>query len=232
MNETLPGFQDSGAQILIKLGGSLLFDLNKCRLLAKEIDDLSKKYKIVIFPGGGPIDKYIEDCNKELHFPPFIHHQLCARAQDQTGLIFGSLCSNARFFSSLVELRPLFEARHMAIMLPMKMIVELDIFEKSWRITSDTMAAYFANLLSVNKISILKSVDGLYKSLDNKIEGQIKTIAASDLSKWRDTIVDECLCPFLLNKSMSCCILNGYNIDAVSEWIKTGKCAGTTILPR
>ncbi len=229
--EPLPGFQNLGVDILIKLGGSLLSDLEKCKLLALELSDLGGYYNIVVFPGGGPIDNYIEKLDKSISFQPEIHHNLCARAQDQTGLIFGSMCNNAEFFSTFVVMKKIFDENKLAIMLPMNMIVNLNVFEQSWKVTSDTMAAYFANILSADKFAILTNVNGIYKKPD--MSGNIcNTINASILNDKPATCVDACLPSFLLEKNQTCHILNGYDVESIRDWIENKTNKGTVIYPR
>ena len=233
MKEKLPGFQNLNVDILIKLGGSLLDDLEKCKLLATELSDLGRQHNIVIFPGGGPIDNYIEKLDQSMSFLPEIHHNLCARAQDQTGLIFGSMCDdNAQFFSSFVDMKKIFDNHKLAIMLPMNLIIQLNIFEQNWRITSDTMAAYFADIMHADKFAILTNVDGVYENSSDMSGEPQRTIDASVLQNQPPTCVDVCLCPFLLEKNQTCNILNGYDVKSVRDLIKNGTNKGTTIHPR
>lgn len=231
MLKDLPGFQGSQADVFLKLGGSILGDLSKCQELASSLSVLAASYKIIIFPGGGPIDKYIESLDQSLHFPPLVHHQACARAQDQTGLIFGSLCNNAGYFCTPTELADIFSAKKLAIMLPMKLIIDLDVFAKGWEITSDTMSAFFAYLFSIERFAILTNVDGVYQSRDDISGRPIPSLRASELKDWGRTSVDECLSPFLLKHNMRCHVLNGFKPSVVTNWIRTGECNGTTILP-
>lgn len=226
----LIGFNPSGVDCLIKLGGSLLGDLANCRKLATLFDSLAETKRIVLFPGGGPIDNYIESLDEQLSFAPEIHHQLCARAQDQTGLIFGSLCNRAEFFTSPVELPAIQKARKVAIMLPMKMIVDLDVFAKSWQITSDTMAAYFAATLGAKKFSILTNVDGLLLPSDQIEKPKlVEAISATEMLGLGSTCVDECLPPFLNETGLACKVMNGANLEAIQEWAIHGGGLGTLI---
>lgn len=225
------GFKNSKIDVFIKLGGSILSDLNKCKELAAIIDNLSHVFRIVVFPGGGPIDKYIEKLDVDLKFPPSIHHQLCSRAQDQTGLIFGSFCSNAKFFTTFLEMNEILEAGHLAIMLPMKQIVEMDVFEQTWDITSDSMAAYFANLTQANRFAILTNVDGLFNDINSEKSVLIQEINASDLKHQGLTCVDACISEYLLANKLTCTVLNGFNVLAVKAWIKKESFLGTTIYP-
>ncbi len=232
MKNTLPGFHTPRVEVFLKLGGSILSRFDKCRELAELLSTASRTHRIVLFPGGGPIDKYIESIDKDLHFQPHIHHQLCARAQDQTGLIFGTLCSNAMFFTNPVEIEPILDRGALAIMLPMDQIVGLDVFEQSWRVTSDTMSAYFAFLVSADRFAILTDVDGIFDSLQNTTPGPRPTINASELLSRKATCVDECLPDFLLHYQMPCAVLNGLDCNVVGEWIANDICSGTMILPK
>lgn len=232
MIETLPGFQGQSVDVFLKLGGSLLSDLTACRRLGELLESFSARGKnIVVFPGGGPIDNYVEQLDADLKFEPMIHHNLCARAQDQTGLIFGSLVERRGFFSVPVELERIFQDDELAIMLPMRMIVELNVFEQSWRITSDTMAAFFSDLFGANRLGILTNVGGIYEDPNDPDRGAIPEVRASELVSRGRTSVDECLAPFLLGKSRRCDVLHGFDLPAIGEWLEEDRCGGTRILP-
>ena len=227
----LPGFRDPGVDLFLKIGGSLLQKLDACQELAQTLERLARTHRLVLFPGGGPIDNYIESLDESLHFAPPIHHQLCARAQDQTGLIFGSFMENAGYFTRLVELGGLLAARRPAILLPAAMILDLDVFEQSWKITSDTMAAYFAHLVRADRFAILTDVDGVYDDVNRPEDGVLSELPASRLLGRGRTAVDECLPPFLLKHGLACQVLNGFDVEAVESWITGTARPGTAILP-
>lgn len=226
----MKGLLPAPAEVFLKLGGSLLADMEACRQLAKIINDASHTKKIIVFPGGGPIDNYIEEIDKQLAFPPIYHHNLCARAQDQTGLMFASLCSNAAFFSTIQEARLALERGRLAIMLPSKMILELDAFEQTWEVTSDFMSAWFAQLLGVERFAILTNVEGYFAG--GPLTGElIPEISASQLIGLGRTCVDECTPPYLLAVGLRCDVLNGFNSKAVLDWLYSDLCHGTRIVP-
>jgi aspartokinase-like uncharacterized kinase len=142
-------------------------------------------------------------------------------------LVFASL-SGAPLFTSPVELKPLLDAGLLAVMLPMRLIIDLDVFEQTWAITSDTMAAYFARLLEAQRFAILTDVDGI---VPPKSRGVIRQVAADELATWGATCVDECLAPFLRERQMSAYVLNGRDLKAVESWFDGAPYSGTEILP-
>ncbi|MFE3762519.1 hypothetical protein ACFXPI_12240 [Streptomyces sp. NPDC059104] len=165
MNKNL-GFRDFGVDVLVKLGGSLLADCDRARALGETLSELATTHRVVVFPGGGPIDNYIKMVDRILHFPADVHHQLCARAQDQTGLMFSTLCPGSRVFSRPVEVPSVLDEGRVAIMLPREQIIALDVFERSWTITSDSMAAWFARFFGARRFAILTEVPGIRRPED------------------------------------------------------------------
>lgn len=88
----------------------------------------------------------------------------------------------------------------------------LNAFEKTWEITSDAIAAWFAWILQAKKFVIFKSMDGLFKNGDitnkNKL---IREIFIEDLIQMGNNALDACVAPFLFQKNMDCYIINGEN---------------------
>ncbi|MDQ3763912.1 MAG: hypothetical protein M3460_20585 [Actinomycetota bacterium] len=223
------GFRDFGVDILVKLGGSLLVKNDDISQLGALLAEAGRKHRIVVFPGGGPIDNYIEEVDAEWHFPGDIHHQLCARAQDQTGLMFSAKCPGSGVFTRPVELGAILDSKRVAIMLPMEQIISLDVFARVWEITSDSMAAWFANFFSARRFAILTNVPGIrWPFEEGNYLSQIDTQTLSELGR---TSVDECLAAFMAKHSMSCSVLDGRDVDNLAKWIDDKPHQGTTILP-
>ncbi|MFG2531019.1 hypothetical protein [Streptomyces sp. NPDC048516] len=227
------GFRDFGVDVLVKLGGSLLADFDRARLLGETLSRVARTQRVVVFPGGGPIDNYIEEVDRKLNFAPDVHHQLCARAQDQTGLMFSALCPNSQVFTRPVELPPVLAAGQVAIMLPMHEIIELDVFERSWVITSDSMAAWFARFFGARRFAILTDVPGIRRP-DDPSERYLERVSTAEAGAMGRTSIDECLPPFLEANAMSCTVLDGRDHQTVEKWfagVPGEPGPGTTVYP-
>ncbi|WP_405710602.1 MULTISPECIES: hypothetical protein [unclassified Streptomyces] len=223
------GFRDFGVDVVVKLGGSLLADFDRARELGETLSRLAATHRVVVFPGGGPIDNYIEDVDRTLHFPADIHHQLCARAQDQTGLIFSTLCPGSKVFTRPVEVSSVLDEKRVAIMLPMEQIIGLDVFERSWVITSDSMAAWFARFFGARRFAILTDVPGIRRPEgDGTYLERLSTVDAAAMGR---TSIDECLPPFLEANGMSCTVLNGQDHASVENWFQGMPAPGTEVYP-
>lgn len=211
------GFTDYNIDAVVKFGGSLLDDEVSCRAAISSLVSASDKgYRILVVPGGGPTDNTIEKLDKVYQFASDTHHKACARAQDQTGII---ICDNS-FSSSLVACEDFecvasaLDSKKVAVILPSKIIFTMNPFEKTWDITSDAMAAWFAWVANAKKVIIFKSVDGVFEknNLSNENFGKlIERISAKELVNMGSNAVDACVAPFLANKRMNCCIIKGGN---------------------
>ncbi|WP_284141651.1 hypothetical protein [Virgibacillus sp. LDC-1] len=214
-------FVDLEIDYVIKLGGSLISDIDLAKNLAQSLSEVAKEFRLVIFPGGGPIDNYIESVDKQFLLNEMTHHQACARAQDQTGLLFANF--NLDVFETtdnFAGIKEILDRGKIPVLLPSTLIFLLDPFEKSWSISSDSMGAYFSSLLEANKFIILTDVDGIYDSDPKKSPTAklIPKVSVNSLSS--ETSVDETLSEFLYNAQMNCWVLNGYKNQNLIDFLR------------
>jgi aspartokinase-like uncharacterized kinase len=189
-------------------------------------------YRVMVIPGGGPTDNTIECMDRVYHFHPDTHHRACARAQDQTGLMIcdPSVSGTLSACESLEEARRSLDAGDVAVLLPSRLIFALDPFERTWEITSDAMAAYFAWLVRCNRLLILTDVDGIYR--DGAIGDPTKLVrrmTASELIPMGQTAVDSCTGPFIGAHGITAWVLNGAYPERVLSALRGEDVLGTRI---
>ena len=227
------GFTDYRIDVVIKFGGSILSNQEMCQ---KTIDSISQLvcggYRVMVFPGGGPTDNTIEDLNQRHPFHPNTHHKACARAQDQTGLMICDPVWGGGFIAceTLEDIVKANDHSKVGVLLPSRLIFDLDPFEHIWEITSDAMSVYFSWLVSARYTIILTDVDGVYKDGDiGDSEKLIKEISASDLENMGHTAVDVCTPIFLKNRRMDCFVMNGQNSEFILDHVSGKDVIGTLI---
>lgn len=207
------GFVDYRIKHVVKFGGSLLSLKDRCRSTIETLVSLANNnHRILVIPGGGPTDKTIEAIDKWANLHPDTHHTACALAQDQTGLILSdpSFSKQVRACTDLESVSIALEESLLAILLPSKIIFALNPFERSWEITSDSMAAWFAWLVRCNEVIVLTDVDGIYRDgAINNANAFIPELTAFELSSMGHTSVDACFAPFILQNNINAWILNG-----------------------
>jgi 5-(aminomethyl)-3-furanmethanol phosphate kinase len=210
---TTPGFTRYGVDAVVKFGGSLLADEVRCRAAIGALITASRAgFGLLVLPGGGPTDKEIERLDSRHPFHPNTHHRACARAQDQTGLMISDpVFSDAlRAVETLEEARRVLATSAIPVLLPSRIIFDLDPFERTWDLTSDAMGAWLAWLVDAPLVIILTDVEGLFPPDGIGVADRlIETIGADELAKMGHTAVDRCTAPFLAEKGIDAWILDG-----------------------
>jgi 5-(aminomethyl)-3-furanmethanol phosphate kinase len=230
----IKGFNDYGIEIVLKFGGSLTRDLDVCERLVRAIAGLVHEGKrIVIVPGGGRTDKVIEALDRERPLGPDTAHRACALAEDQTGLII----SDAAYSSgALVPCETLGECREALndkagpVLLPSRLLFDLDPIERTWDVTSDAVAAWVAWLVGARRIAILTDVDGIYRN--GSIHDPKQLLPEIDFDTLRSmghTSIDACAADFLAAHTIEGAVLNGQYPERVVAWCRGMETIGTII---
>lgn len=228
------GFVKYNIDYVIKFGGSILENYDTFINIAIKIEELSKKgIKFLIIPGGGPTDNKIEELDKQYKLKPDTHHKACARAQDQTGLIIANnlVTKNFEVCENFEEVCRATLKNKVPVLLPSQIIFLINPFEKTWDITSDAMAAWFAWLIECKEVIILTNVDGIFRDKKiNEYQNLISEITATKLLEFSHTAIDACMAPFLKKNNINSWVLNANFPNRLEEAIFQNKTIGTRVL--
>jgi aspartokinase-like uncharacterized kinase len=177
--------------IVVKLGGSLM---HRARELVKEIVLYSnlKGENILIVPGGS----IFADAIRRINPSQEAAHWMAVLAMEQYGYYLGD-GSEARLIDDLS-----IEDSGTCILLPYQLLKKKDELPHTWKVTSDTIAAWVAKQLDARLIKAT-DVDGIY------INGALKEEIDAHELIGRETCVDGELPHFLMKHRMNCFVLNG-----------------------
>jgi len=206
---------------VIKLGGSLTKDKKILANLCREIEKLTKKFDLLIVPGGGEFADIVREYDKKFNLPPEISHRMAVLAMDETGfLISGFFDDDDNDNDNKVK-----------IFFPSKFLLELpeSELEHSWDVTSDSISAYIAGKLNAEKLIILTDVCGLYDSDPNKNQDAklFKKVNLNEIKNFPASCVDKKFHEFL---KTPCCIINGKFPGRISAALENKDFVGTEIV--
>jgi aspartokinase-like uncharacterized kinase len=205
---------------VVKVGGSLACDTEKLRALCAKLGELSKKYPLVVVPGGGKFADAVRDLDERFCLSPQISHRMAILGMDQYGLLLSDLIPNSCLVDSLGDVKVALESKKLPIFLTAKFILKDDPFEPSWDITSDSIAAYVATRLGVNRLILVTDVDGVFTK-DPKIHSDAKLLSNVSakilLSLSRRTSVDKFLPKYLSEHKLDCFVVNGNYPERIAE---------------
>ena len=227
------GFTNLEIDVVVKFGGSLTRDLDLCRRLINVIATLGREgQRVIVVPGGGRTDKVVEAIDREQSLAPDTTHRAGALAQDQTGLLLAdpSFSDGLAACKTLGSCRAALDRGQVAVLLPSRLLFDLDPIERTFDATSDAVAAWVAWLVAARRLVVLTDVDGVFASgkLGSKAH-LIRQIPAKRLSAMGHTAIDACAAAFLEAKRMDCTILNGNFPDRLLGWAEGGSVVGTVV---
>jgi len=188
---------------VIKLGGSLFPQeaVRLCRALEGK--------NIMVVCGGGELANQLRIYHKKMGFSNTAAHKTAILSMDILGMLLADKMPFAEGVYSFKQADLALENDRLPILLPSKLLDDLDPLEHSWRVTSDSLSLYIAHLLKA-KLLIATDVDGIYNQQPSQDGAQLmKIISAKKLLDFGETSVDEFLANLLLQYKSSCYVVNG-----------------------
>lgn len=206
---------------VIKVGGSLQADSRFLRRACDFLTRISRKYRLLIVPGGGGFSRSVRELQSEYGFPDSLAHRLAILGMNAYGLALHSLIPDSTLTEDLKE-----KFEGCSILLPYKILEKCDELEPSWDVTSDSISAWVCSKIGCNKLLLLKMVDGI------SIMGElIKEIKAGDLRDIDQSVVDRKLPEILEKRGIMCWILNGKHPSRIEDVLEGRKTICTVVVP-
>lgn len=216
--------------VVIKVGGSL----GQWRGAGKLLDSIAMwkgATNVLVIPGGGVFADLVRAEYRRSHLAERTAHRMAVLAMDQYGLQLCDLASRAAPASSLNQAMAVIRSGRLPVYLPSRSLARRDPFTPSWRVTSDSIAAYITGLVKADALLLLKHVDGIFAS-DPEVDPSaplLPRVARSQLSRYSG--VDRELGRWL--NGIDCCwIINGTRPTRVKEWLECRRTVGTCVVTR
>jgi len=192
----------SDSPVVVKLGGSLF---NRIPDLVPVL--LASNRPLFIVPGGC----MFADGIRKLQVDNDSAHWMAIAAMDQFGWYITSSGVPATALLQVPD-QPV-------VFLPYCSMRQFDPLPHSWDVTSDSIAAWVADLLGLDLL-LLKSVDGIVENgrFKDKVDMPVKT-----------DLVDPFFIPFVLKKRVKTTIINGSCVDRVEKYLKGETVSGSRI---
>ena len=141
---------------VVKLGGSLLRtpDLKGWLDAFAQFGD----GKVVIVPGGGVFADAVRDAQAKTGIDDATAHQMAVVAMDQYATLMTGLNEDLVMASSVLEIAELCLQNKAIVWKPSEMVLADKDLPMSWDLTSDSLAAWFADKLNAQHLLIVKSI--------------------------------------------------------------------------
>jgi 5-(aminomethyl)-3-furanmethanol phosphate kinase len=182
----------SALPLVVKLGGSLHYRLPDLVPVL-----LASRRPLFIVPGGGMFADVVRKSGADTDSA----HWMAIAAMDQYGWLIAS--------EGIATTTLLQRMDQPVVFLPYCCMRKIDPLPHSWDITSDSIAAWVADVLGLDLL-VLKSEDGIlvHDTLIERVEIPVKT-----------ETVDPLFIPFVLEKRIKTTIINGSCLDRVEKYL-------------
>lgn len=156
---------------VIKLGGSLISDVDSLKCCLKTIEQQDSD-KIIIVPGGGVFADQVRNTQQLYGFDDEIAHQMAILAMQQTALLLKSIMPDAKLADNIQTIQKLLIVNSLIIWSPIIQELNAYAIKASWDISSDSLAAWLAGQLNANELILVKSAEIPLESNIQKMQKQ------------------------------------------------------------
>ena len=150
-----------GIEFVVKVGGSLGRGRIPLRGIVTRLAALAERRRVLVVPGGGVFADLVRRERRRLGIGAEAAHRMALRATDQYGLLLASLHPRAAAVADLAGARRLAARGRLAILLPADLVDRAPSLERTFRLTSDAIAAWVAGRVGAGRLILLKSVPGI-----------------------------------------------------------------------
>ena len=192
-----------GIKQVVKIGGSLFPEH------AVELAEKLEGTGSVIILGGGEFANLVRRYDKEMGFSEEASHWTAIECMDITAKLVNDKVESAELAYTIDEVNEISDDGLTPIFVVSQFLRAEDPFECSWDVTSDSIAAYVANLLDAN-LFIVTDVNGIYTQ-EPKEPGStfISKIDATTMLTFPESSIDAMLPTLLLRFGTDCYVVNG-----------------------
>ena len=203
----------ANAPIVVKLGGSFAFST----ILTDWIRALTScAGRVVIVPGGGPFADAVRNAQRRMGFDDRAAHLMSLLAMEQYG--HALLCCDDLLqpADSVERIERQLAAQRVPVWMPARMAAAAPDVEPSWRVTSDSLAAWLSGMIGADRLILVKHVG-----------------APSGLEQCQDLVamgvVDEAFPQYLRKAAVSASLVGPADHAILAAAIRCGTPAGFPI---
>ena len=146
------------APVVVKLGGSFAFSA----ILTDWVRALAScAGRVVIVPGGGPFADAVRNAQRRMGFDDRAAHLMSLLAMEQYGHALIWCDDLLQPADSVERIERHLAAQRVPVWMPARMIAAAPDVEPSWRVTSDSLAAWLSGTIRAGRLILVKHVGAL-----------------------------------------------------------------------
>jgi 5-(aminomethyl)-3-furanmethanol phosphate kinase len=206
---------------VVKVGGGLGRGTGDHALeaLCESLGALGERHPLLVVPGGAGFADAVRDADRRFELSAEASHRMAILGMEQFGWLLSELIPGAVRCADLARIG----TGRTTVLLPAAL--PLDALPASWRVTSDSIAAWVATQVGAGRLVLVKGVDGLYAEWPARGE-PLAHLTLAELAALRPGGVDEHLPVVLESARFETWVIGA---QRVKELIERGTAVGTRI---
>jgi 5-(aminomethyl)-3-furanmethanol phosphate kinase len=221
--------QERVCDVFVKLGGSILDDAAQTERLMPHLATLAGRYRILVLVGGGRIAKRLKGNQRERHTDFYRSWRAGVLCHDVNAALLASYSTAFEVAATAGEMIRCFDAGKIAVFAPANMLFGNLNFVPDWRITTDSMALYFASTLRADRCVIVSNVDGVHRTWPDS-GPPIARISIAELERLPSSKLDSAFPTFFRRYPVPAFVVNGQHPNRVSAAVCGDETVGTEIV--
>jgi len=142
--------------IVIKLGGSLLAHPAHLEAVLVAIGDAAAGARLLVVPGGGPFADAVRQVDREFTLSDDAAHWMAVLAMDQYAHLITSRLTGSVLVEDVGEIEAAIAASQVPVLAPSRWLRNADPLPHTWNVTSDSIAAWVAGMVSAERLVLVK----------------------------------------------------------------------------
>ncbi len=143
-------------ELVVKLGGSLLQDLEAFDRVLSALAELGRSHRLLIVPGGGPFADAVRTIDTRIPLSDDAAHWMAILAMDQYAHLVAERLADSLLVTSATEIRRAESNARIPVLAPYRWLREADPLPHSWDVTSDSIAAWCAGEVGAPQLALIK----------------------------------------------------------------------------
>ena len=139
---------------VVKFGGSL-YDADS---LKNWLTLFANHSSLVVVPGGGPFADQVRQAQAQFGFDDSTAHAMALHAMEQYGRMLCGLQPGLIPAADAEAIYRTLERGDTPVWMPLTLVLSDETIEQNWQVTSDSLAAWLAGQLRIDKLVLIKSV--------------------------------------------------------------------------
>jgi aspartokinase-like uncharacterized kinase len=221
---------------VVKVGGGLAREAGDgaLRTLCRAIGDAGAGHQLLVVPGGAAFADAVREHDSRFALRAATTHRMAILAMEQFGWLLSDLIPGAVPCSDLGAARAATERLGTPILLPAALLAG-DPLPASWRVTSDSIAAWVAGAARAGRLVLVKPVAGLYRDWPSDGE-PLARLSVGELAELRTAGraagVDAHLPEALRAAGVEAWLIDGREPARLLTLLEHGRTDGTLVTPR